>query len=73
MKNKFDGCGNIDNIVDLEDCWLTKEEIASIKNRVKMEMLFDNTDYDKMRIMLINEHTAQQLNDLIKLLFNHIK
>ena len=37
-----------------------------------MEMLFDNTDYDKMRIMLINEHTAQQLNDLIKL-FNHIK
>ena len=72
MKNKFDGCGNIDNIVDLEDGWLTKEEIANIKNRVKMEMLFDNTDYDKMRIMLINEHTAQQLNDLIKL-FNHIK
>ena len=72
MKNKFDGCWNIDNIVDLEDGWLTKEEIATIKNRVKMEMLFDNTDYDKMRIMLINEHTAQQLNDLIKL-FNHIK
>ena len=72
MKNKFDGCGNIDNIVDLEDGWLTKEEIASIKDRVKMEMLFDNTDYDKMRIMLINEHTAQQLNDLIKL-FKHIK
>ena len=72
MKNKFDGCGNIDNIVDLEDGWLTKEEIANIKNKVKMEMLFDNTDYDKMRIMLINEHTAQQLNDLIKL-FNHIK
>ena len=72
MKNKFDGCGNIDNIVDLEDGWLTKEEIANIKNKVKIEMLFDNTDYDKMRIMLINEHTAQQLNDLIKL-FNHIK
>ena len=72
MKNKFDGCGNIDNIVDLEDGWLTKEEIANIKNKVKMERLFDNTDYDKMRIMLINEHTAQQLNYLIKL-FNHIK
>lgn len=72
MKNKFDGCGNIDNVVDLEDGWLTDEEIASIKDRVKMEMLFDNTDYDKMRIMLINENTAQQLNDLIKL-FNHIK
>lgn len=72
MKNKFDGCGNIDNIVDLEDGWLTKEEIASIKNKVKMEMLFDNTYYDKMRIMLINENTAKQLNYLIKL-FNHIK
>lgn len=72
MKNKFDGCGNIDNVVDLEDGWLTKEEIASIKDRVKIEMLFDNTDYDKMRIMLINENTAQQLNDLIKL-FIHIK
>ena len=44
MKNKFDGCGNIDNIVDLENGWLTKEEIAKIKNKVKMEMLFDNKD-----------------------------
>ena len=60
MKNKFDGCGNIDNIVDLEDGFLTKEEIASIKNRVKMEMIQNKKDYDKKRMLLINENKDKQ-------------
>lgn len=64
LKQLKDLNSDIDNN-DLEDGWLTKEEIASIKNKVKMEMLNDNVDYEQMRVMLTNPNIHQQLTNEI--------